>query len=174
MTYALQAGSKLITDITNARSDEIDLPAIERNLRNIRRFLNNPIALTIHDHRALVRLLAERHGASEPVRQWAYHHDDHEGIIGDILAPLESLISDHTNILEIVKYSLDAAICKARGIPLPSEATRREVHVYDKMAATIEWLEVLGQPPADWNVSIDLPLAVQRDALYGARDHSQR
>lgn len=152
MPYALQIGEGFIADILNPSPRDIDLNAIERRLRVIHRFSNDPRALTVHQHRTLVRLMAEHAGMPAHVCLWAYHHDDHEAIIGDIPGPLKSLIGHHTNILKVIEGRLDEAICKARGIEVPDATIRSRVHGFDKAAETLEWCMVLGMPFAPWNV----------------------
>lgn len=156
MIYGLQFGSKFIPDILNAKAHEIDQSAITPRLRVIHRFSNNPAALTVHQHRKFVPMLAEKarihpvqlHGE---VMAWCEHHDDHEAITGDWPGPMKKLVGTETDVLDRVEFSLDNAICAGIGLAYPSQEVRDIVHVYDKMAETIEWVHVLGHDLAQWN-----------------------
>ena len=170
MPYTLKLGQFLIEDILNPKPEQMDLHAIEERLRVMRRFSNDPKALTVHQHRVLVTTLAQRcgyHGGE--VQEWCWHHDDHEAIIGDIPGPLKALIGDHTPILNQIEAKLDEAICIARCLRHPTDHVRRAVHYYDKMAETIEWLHVLHQPPARWNMTCPLNTDEMLDLLAEAR-----
>jgi len=162
-TYALKVGDRLIDDILNPHHTQIDPDAIDARLRVMRRFSNDPAALTVHTHRALVTKLAEHHGEPLAITQWCWHHDDHEAIIGDIPGPLKALIRQHTDVLAHVEAGLDKAICTACCLRHPDSLTRQVVHDYDKAAETIEWLYVLGQPAARWNA----PMIVGPDVAEG-------
>lgn len=152
--YPIQCGTKLIENIWNPKASEIDLDHIEHALRGIVRYSGHQKALTVHQHRKLVAELAAQDKMPEEVVWWAEHHDDHEGIIGDIVSPLKRLISHRTNILEIVETRLDIAICEARGVDYPNWAVRERVDHYDKLAATIEWVHCMGETRQAWNVDI--------------------
>tara|TARA_Y100000593_G_scaffold83521_1_gene157468 strand:+ start:5114 stop:5659 length:546 start_codon:yes stop_codon:yes gene_type:complete len=153
-TYSLLIGDKLIEDILNPHSDQIDLDAIETRLRRVHRFSNDPRAFTIHQHRMLVKGLAEYDSAPEPVVWWAEHHDDHEAVTCDIPGPLMALVRQETNLLDRVQNGLDGAICGAHGRIAPTREVRIEVHTYDKIAETLEWIVVLGQPEKPWNTPL--------------------
>ena len=156
----LQIGQSLV-DLTAPTADMIDLDAIELNLWNTRRFSNNPKALVVGQHRWLVRELATLLGwdHKSEIAVWCYHHDDHEGIIGDIVGPIKRLISLKTDVIDQLEGKLDAAICERRGIPVPSAETRRKVHYFDKLAETLEWLHCLGYERQPWNLPVpgDVP-----------------
>lgn len=155
-TYGLKIGNGFIRDLLNPKPEELDLLAIDARLRVTRRFTNNPVALTIWQHVHLVPMIAEKVRAHpqrlhREVMDWSRHHDDHEGIIGDTPGPLKNLISKHSPILNTVEAGLDQVICARRGIGFPSKAVKEFVHGYDKIAETIEWHYVLGEPLEDWN-----------------------
>lgn len=145
--YQLKIGEHMITDLLDPQPSQIDLDAIEQRLRNTQRFTNNPAALNVHVHRRLVWWLARFDKQDEAVRRWCWHHDDHEGVIGDIAGPLVRLIYDHTPILATVAWRLDEAVALANGFVAPSEGSgvRPIVHFYDKAAECIEWTHVLGE-----------------------------
>ena len=157
----IQIGTKLIANLFDPQPEELDLDAIIDNLKGQQRFASHPKALSVYQHTHLVdRLirLDREHSFDdgsedlyERVREWARHHDDHEGIIGDIVAPVKSLISTRTNVLEIVEVKLDRAICIARGIEYPNEIVRGLVHRYDKAAETLEWVFALGKTLKPFN-----------------------
>ena len=169
MTYSLKIGDKLIRDLSNPRPDEIDLAAVEDRLRLIRRFSNDPRALTVHSHRNLVKLLARKSSEPEEVLDWCEHHDDHEAIIGDIPGPIKNIIREHTPVLMRIERKLDDAINLARtGKPSPGDEIRRKVHTYDKMAETIEWRFVLDQPPERWNAPVSFPDEIAFEILQEA------
>lgn len=151
MKYSLLIGDNLIEDIMAPHHTEIDYDAIDERLRRIHRFSNDPRALTVDQHRRLVRKLAELAGENDAILQWCYHHDDHEAITGDIPGPLKALISQETGLLRGVEIALDRAICEARCLRHPDDRVRRAVHKYDKAAETIEWVYKMGQAPAPWN-----------------------
>jgi len=156
--FRLQCGSKMIQDILNPKPEEMDLAAIEANLKTARRWSNHPLALVVDQHRLAVYKLAcmDTSGfipAEEraQVLEWCLHHDDPEGVTGDIVSPLKGLISTQTDILHRVENGLEKAICAARGMLMPSDNVRAIVHHYDKIAETLEWCGCLGNPLADWN-----------------------
>lgn len=160
--FPIKIGTKLIADMLDPHPHELDMEAIYERLKATRRFSDHPKALTIHQHRHLVHRLVNLSRAEfaegpdgedlwQRVKLWAYHHDDHEGVIGDIVAPVKTLISAKTNILEIVEVKLDRAICQKMDIPYPNELVRGMVHRYDKAAETIEWFYALGFPLEDFN-----------------------
>jgi hypothetical protein len=176
-------GSKHIEDLLNVRPEEIDLDAIDLGLKSQRRFANHPNALTIHQHRHLVcRMVREDREAFAPGEEtdrlhheccrWAHHHDDHEGIIGDIIYPVKALISSRTNILEIAEVSIDKAICGANGFEYPNDVIRRTVLRYDRACATLEWKFTMGREPSPHNTFCD-PKYMDRGAelIEWARQH---
>lgn len=154
MIPRLQIGEKVV-DLLDPRQDQIDLRALEQNLWTIRRFSSNPVALILRQHTSLVRALAVHLKGSAAAIAWAEYHDDHEGIIGDIPGPLKSYIEHSADperlSLNDIERKLDGAIAAARGIALPDDFTREEVHFYDKLAETLEWLFILKRPPEVWN-----------------------
>ena len=150
-TMGLTIGDKHIADLLNPHPHEIDLLGIDANLRRVRRFSGNPDALTVKAHQCLARLIAEKDGAPVPVVEWSEHHDDHEGIIGDIPGPLKTIIAWHTPVIGEIEEALDQAICAARGHLYPTLETRMKTSYYDKAAETVEWVHVLGRDPAPWN-----------------------
>ena len=170
MPYGLNMGRHMIHDILNPRPDQIDLEEIEVRLRKMHRFSNDPQALTVHTHRALVRKLALMSGESARVIQWCWHHDDHESVTGDIPGPLKALIATETKLLKTVEHHLDRAICQARSIQYPSRNIRTTAHKYDNMAETIEWTLVLGNDLAVWNAPCPFNEAQQHAALKWSRD----
>ena len=149
--YCLQVGKSLIHDIMNPQPEQIDLQAIEDRLRIMHRWSNDPRALTVHQHRHLVAMLAREMGEREEVIDWCLHHDDHEAITGDIPEPIKAIIRHETDVLRRIEDGIDRAICKARGVPFPARTTRELVHQYDKAAETIEWRWVFWNPRAEWN-----------------------
>ena len=150
----LQIGNGVV-DLINPKAEQIDLRAVEQNLWTAHRFTNNPKALTVRQHTTLVRDLAVMLNGSPAAIRWSEHHDDHEGIIGDIPGPLKTYIeraaTEDTLSLSDIEIGLDVAICGARGIDVPDDMIRQEVHFYDKLAETLEWLFVLGRDPEPWN-----------------------
>ncbi len=159
--FRVACGSKMIEDMLNPKPEEIDLKGIEKNLKAMKRYASNPDALTVHQHRLLVYKLAVADTTgyiSERIRpnvlEWCLHHDDHEGIIGDIISPVEVLIRSQGNILDRVKAELDIAICIANGVGYPTYEVRNVTHHYDKMAGTLEWIHCLKRPPTKWNYKV--------------------
>lgn len=136
----------MITDLRAAKPEDIDLDLLERKLWNLRRFQGHPKALVVRQHTHLVRALAIRGNASGEAIEWAFHHDDHEAIIGDLHGLLVRMIDAETDVLSSLSDHLDRVICDARGIDWPSKGTRREVHVYDKLAESIETRIGFGWP----------------------------
>lgn len=159
--YPLKIGSLLIADLMHPQPEELDMEAINRRLMNMPRFSGAAGTLDVHQHRHLVtRLVREdrdngfdgdSYDLYRRVLEWAYHHDDHEGVIGDIVSPVKRIISDRTNILEIVETRLDIAICYRLGIEVPNSIVRKIVHKYDKAAETIEWVYALGNELQEFN-----------------------
>ena len=173
----LTIGKLHIHDLLNPQSAEIDLAGVDRNLRNARRFSNHPDALTLAQHQALTGLIAERDGAPEAVIEWAKHHDDHEGITGDMPGPLKAIISWHTTVLTEIEEGLDKAICARRGVLYPTLETRMKTSYYDKAAETVEWLYVLMREPAPWTKPVPNWLNAEMaealiDAAIWNSDHS--
>lgn len=157
MAYALAIGNKLIRDIVNPSHEDIDSAELWPRLGVTRRFSNNPKALTVLEHVHLVKLLAEKAGMPPGVLWWCLHHDDHEAIITDIPGPLKHLIADHTDVLSVVEERLDLCICQALSHVPPDQYVRRIVHIFDKMAETVEWQFVLGYNPEPWNMELPFP-----------------
>lgn len=161
-TYGLTFGNRFIRDITNPRPEEIDVAAIQPRLRTMRRFSNNPEALTVAQHVKLAVAIAVRSGCDERVASYLAHHDDHEAFIGDIPGPIKHLISEHTRVLDVLERHLDLAIWEANGrsyylpFAVPEVNTDPSIiadvaHHIDKTAETVEWLFVMGQPRMFWN-----------------------
>lgn len=151
----LKIGAHML-DLLNPSPYLIDLGAIERALWCARRFSGNPRALYVRQHTWLTARIARLMGETADVIRWCEHHDDHEGIIGDIPGPLKHYINhamrqSNQTTLDEIELRLDRAIATARGIEAPSEDVRKAVHFYDKMAETLEWVFVIGEPQADWN-----------------------
>lgn len=139
---------------------KIDLAQIERNLWSAHRFSNNPQSLVVRQHTKLVSKLAVKMKEPVDVVDWCKHHDDHEGIIGDIPGPLKHWINAQLfegtgPTLDDVEERLDRAICTARGTAYPDQELRQRVHFYDKLAETLEWLFVLGEQRAAWNMAFE-------------------
>lgn len=152
----LKIGRHLL-NVLDPKPELIDLDAIESSLWVARRFSNNPRALVVRQHTGMVEKLAIHLNAEPAVVEWCRHHDDHEGIIGDIPGPLKhflnlAAIQGNTTTLDEIEIRLDAAICTARGIAFPDSEVRKKVHFFDKLAETLEWLFVLGEPQAIWNM----------------------
>ena len=153
-------GDGFIRDLMNPRPEELDLAAIKERLMRTKRFTNNPRALSVYEHTIIVEQIAmtlmqhpkELHG---PVTFWCRHHDTHEGIIGDIPGPLKTLIQQHTSILDVIEAGIDQALCARLAHPAPTNEVRAIVHDYDKMAETLEWVHVLGEPLEPWNYPLD-------------------
>ena len=152
MNVMLKIGSFSL-DVLNPDPLKIDLAQIERNLWTVHRFSNNPQALVVRQHTKLVSKLAVKMKEPVDVVDWCKHHDDHEGIIGDIPGPLKSWLNTRMIFptMDDLEEGLDRAICSARSSAYPDQELRRRVHFYDKLAETLEWLFVLGEPRADWN-----------------------
>lgn len=169
MKYSLLIGGCLIDDIMAPHHTEIDYDAIDERLRRIHRFSNDPRALTVDQHRRLVRKLAAHAGEDDAILQWCYHHDDHEAITGDIPGPLKALIAQETGLLHGVEIALDRAICEARCLRYPDDRVRRTVHKYDKAAEAIEWVHKMGQAPAPWNAPMGVTDEFARELLAEVR-----
>ena len=168
-SVTLKIGAHLL-NLLDPKPELIDLSAIERSLWTARRFSNNPASLLVRQHTGLVAALATLMGEPFNVIQWCSHHDDHEGIIGDIPGPLKSHLNAvmwaaNRESLDDIETRLDWAICAARRIPIPTVELRDRVHFYDKLAETIEWRFVMGEPEAMWNKPVQnwLSEAVARD-----------
>lgn len=151
----LKIGAHML-DLLNPDPGHIDLGAIDRALWCARRFSGNPRALVVRQHTWLVSRIARLMGEPAEVVQWCDYHDDHEGIIGDIPGPLKHYINHVMSMtaltsLDDIEVGLDRVIAAARGIAPPTEEARRIVHFYDKMAETLEWVFVIGEPQAEWN-----------------------
>lgn len=174
MAYALAIGNKLIRDILNPVPEDIDLQELWPRLSVTRRFSNNPDALTVLQHVHLVRLLADKMGMPGYVQWWCLHHDDHEAIITDIPGPLKALISQTTDVLMRVEARLDEAICLLHGEEPPTDALRRVVHVFDKLAETLEWRFVLGYPAETWNLELPFDDDTCRHLILLAVDHAEK
>lgn len=151
--HRIVIGNFVIEDLLNPKPEELDLEAIQERLKNIRRWGNNPKALTVSTHQKLVeRLLLHFYAprVTEAQRFWARHHDDVEAITGDIVSPVKAAIASESDILERIELGLERALYAAYGRELPSQEDRNIVHRYDLMAAAAEWLFLFGKPWAGW------------------------
>lgn len=148
--FSLRIGS-CVVDLLDPQPEQMDLEAIWDNLTRTFRFTCAEGALAVSQHRLLVEDLARRAAEPPVIVRWAKHHDDHEGIIGDITGPIKALIKTRTNVLDAVEERLDWALCMKMGIPVPTEEERRIVHFYDKLAETLEWRYILLRDPEPWN-----------------------
>lgn len=173
-TYGLTFGHSYIKDITNPQPEEIDLREIRRRLESIRRFSGNPDSLTVAQHVRLCLLIGRKMGTSASALSYLAHHDDHEAIIGDIPGPLKDLIDSRTPILREIETALDFAIWRANGgdYALPwsmkqeqGQPIFEEAHRIDKLAETVEWRFVMGQPAMPWNRPMEDWLVVEASAL---------
>ena len=156
-TFGVQIGSKLIADLRTPKAEEIDLEGLEAALKTLRRFSSTPGALVVWDHEIVVEELMKAIDPSMPeeVLWWGRHHDDHEGVIGDLPGPFGRLINEYTDIVSVTKGNLDRVICAAHGRPYPSFTTRSRVSPYDRLSETLEWRFLLGHPQRPWNVNLD-------------------
>lgn len=173
-TWGLKIGDGFVRDLMNPKVEELDLSAIRERLWATRRFTNNPKALTVGQHVVVVQqiamtLLQHPKELHDDVMFWCLHHDDHEGILGDIPGPLKNLIAAHTSILSVIEGGIDIAICRKHDRNPPTGEVRAIVHDYDKMAETMEWIHVLGEQPEPWNYPMDPSLTpeVCRSILKG-------
>ena len=142
MTGQMKVGTKWIADISSPQGHEIDVTHIISRLMRDKRFSGNEKALTLWQHSALVEQLVERAGEPHHVQDWAFHHDFHEGITGDIPTPIKRLLGP---AIKDIERAFDKAICEACGIDYPTDETREIVKKYDAIAAAIEWYYVLGE-----------------------------
>lgn len=156
-------------DLRHPTADQIDLDALEANLDKTLRWTSHPDSLSVRQHQIGVAALAELGRASPRVIEWCRHHDDHEGIIGDITGPVLALIADETPVLARLANRLDNAICEARCISRPSAGVRQEVHFYDKLCATLEWLYVLNMERTPW--CYNLPAWLDAEEARGLMIH---
>jgi len=147
--YTLRIG-RFAVDLQDPRPEQIDLEALEANLDKTLRWTSNPDALSVRQHQIATAGLAVMGKATPEVVEWCAHHDDHEGIIGDITGPIKALIALETPFFARLENKLDAAICSARGITYPTDGTRASVHYFDKLSETLEWRYVLGREPTPW------------------------
>lgn len=179
----IQFGGRLL-DLTNPNPEHVDWSLIRPRLGHIRRFGNDPNALTVRQHTRLVALLFEetlRQGdltlpaeRVNRVRDWCLHHDNHEAIIGDILAPVKAYLSqaDGGEALRTLEWALDEAIHGAADLadepyylPAPDDRFVRDmVHHFDRMAAAFEWRFVMHKPLQSWNVAV--PSHICQDQNY--------
>lgn len=177
MNPCLLIGDKIV-DLLEPKPEQIDLRAIDQNLWTARRFSNNPKALVVRQHTKLVGLLCAFMGGSEIAQVWSEYHDDHEGIIGDIPGPLKSYIErscDATTVsLVDIEGRLDDAIAAARGIDRFSDWARKEVHFYDKLAETLEWLFILGRAPEPWNRPWQNNLSEEEARMFAEMARNER
>lgn len=147
--YTLRIGA-LAVDLLDPQPDQIDLAAIEANLDKTLRWASNPDALSVRQHQIAVGDLAALGRATPSVEQWCRHHDDHEGIIGDITGPIKALLGLHTPVLSRMEEKLDWAIATRRGITPPTATVHASVHYFDKLAETLEWRYILDREPTPW------------------------
>jgi hypothetical protein len=81
---------------------------------------------------------------------WSIHallHDGHEYLIGDLIGPLEQLLSQRVpgfvRELTIIKRQLDHAIGVAWNIPQPPYHVREVIQLADQHAAWFEWASLM-------------------------------
>lgn len=143
----LHAGSATIHDLRNPQPHHIDRGWMWQRLSHMRRFNNDPRALTVLQHLRLCRALALALRKPWPVVQWAWRHDCHEAYIGDIIAPVKAAI--RSDALEAIEAGFDIAICRAENISPPTMIERSAVHEIDLMARRIEMDRMDLTPDAD-------------------------
>ncbi len=155
----IQCGALLIEDAMNPKQTEIDIQGIESRMMTIKRFGGHPRALNVMQHSKLVERMATvedahamlPHEMADAIIRWAKHHDYHEGITGDIIGPMKTLIGQETDIIRRLEETLDRAICEKLGFLYPGPRVHQIVHVIDKAAETLEWVFAMGQELASWN-----------------------
>lgn len=140
----LHLGSVIVPDVTCPRPEDVDLAAIVDWLGRVRRFNHRPGALTILEHCRLVKALAVQGKAAPRVIQWAFRHDWHEAITGDIPAPVKRFIA--SDRLAQLERAWDEAICAFEGRLPPDDFVRIHVKHYDRLACRIE-MTALGMTP---------------------------
>lgn len=159
----LQIGGVIIHDVMNPTRTEVEevYPHMMERHKRLRRWSDHPKALTVHQHKKLVVRMVDmsKMDFDMPetfleVKQWAEHHDDHEGLTGDIVGPMKTLIGRETDILDRLETVWDKAICRHLGILYPSETIKGLVHRYDKAAETLEWIHAMGRPRMTWNHAV--------------------
>ena len=141
---ALHFGPLTIADVGAPTAEDVHLPTIIARLSEMRRFNHHPDALTILAHCRLTKALAILDEAPWRVVQWAWRHDWHEAILGDIPAPVKLAIASRA--LDRIERAWDEAICEAEHVQPPDEWIRREVGRYDGMACRLE-MEALDMTP---------------------------
>ena len=144
MANKLHFGPVTIADVGNPTAEDVHLPTIIARLSEMRRFNHHPKALSVIEHCRLVKALAIQDAAPWRVVQWAWRHDWHEAITGDIPAPVKRAIA--SDGLALLEQAWDHAICEAEHIQPPDGFVRREVARYDAVACRIEML-ALGMTP---------------------------
>lgn len=105
---------------------------------------NTTVPITVAQHSVLVRdIFIRRNPDLRGAAIYPLLHDGHEYLLGDLIAPLETLLEERipgfSRHLEAVKLSIDHAIRAAWNIPHPSLAIAAAVHEADVMAASLEW-----------------------------------
>jgi len=148
-SYTVRIG-RYDVDLLNPQPEQIDLEAIAANLDKTLRWTSNPQALSVRQHQLAVGHLAEKAAAPPNVVDWCEHHDDHEGIIGDITGPIKAILAEHTPVLARMENRLDYAICVRRKANYPSAETKGMVHYFDKLCETLEWRFILCREPMPW------------------------
>lgn len=137
-------------DYENIRAKDITLVDIAHGLAHTCRFGGHSrIFYSVAEHAILVSsLLLERHPGAWPLALHALHHDDHEAYVGDLPTPLKNVLGPRYKRLV---DTLDAAICQALGLGLPSltlepvkradaEALRMEAHLLlPSKGVSAEW-----------------------------------
>lgn len=151
----INAGPARIYDIADPQPEQIDLPWMWWKLGTMRRFNQDPNALTVLQHLALCRGIAIDLNQPWPVVQWAWRHDCHEAFIGDMIAPLKhhlkaaAAYSQQSDRLAAVERAFDEAILRAERINPPSNHTRQIVHRIDRIALRMEMNRMRIEPDSD-------------------------
>jgi len=136
MTIHLHLGPVTVRNVAAPRPEDVHIPTILDRIGRIRRFGGHPDALTVLQHCRLTKALAVQDNVAWRVIQWAWRHDWHEAVTGDIPAPVKRAIASPA--LRDLERAWDDAIARAETIQPPDEWVRREVSRYDRMACRLE------------------------------------
>lgn len=153
MTW-IQTVSGLPADLLNLKRDQIDIEDIAYALAGLNRYTGHT-RYNVAQHSVLCAMMA-------PVA-WAYEalmHDAHEAYMGDVSAPMKYALLDlcgNDRTLEPLRR-LDAALSTRvarRFNSTISGCGASSVRVVDLRMLQTERLQLHGEPPRPWNVSMD-------------------
>jgi hypothetical protein len=130
--------------------NEVTLRTIVLHLSKVCRFAGATSAFySVAQHSLLVEELMLRAHHAPMLRYKALLHDAHEAFTGDIPTPLQDYLEEQVGvpIIHNLKDTIDRDIFASLDVPLPTEAEKALIKIYDHEAFCIEARYLLPNPP---------------------------